>query len=348
MKIYNKNLEEIEEQQKTEKIESTVKRMISFLGEKYGIDEEFLIDKLESLAVVEHSAKNDKTYLVQKNGETKERKSPRMAAAFYTKKNQEFDGEKWSFENAIYVDEKNFQNELVHELFHFLSANTEMYFDESGIGYDKIGLSIQGYNRDDETVDVSMDAKGLNEGITELLTTQMLNSVPRYTYQVHIANILNGNMDNSLIKAYFSKDEGAFKNFLQEFDKRQSTVSSEKLVQLKNGIQFQVDTQLLKGCLEYTLSYCNNMEELTEERKRLIPIFKSMLDDLNLEYDEENFDIKAFVDRVFYDKRDKILLDSAIEATEENTRIGTINEQAENIKDFAKETQDKLVETEIE
>ena len=103
MKLYNNNLEEIKDQQKTEKIEATVKRMINFLIGKYGGDESFLIDKLESLAVVEHSAKNDKTYLVQKNGETKERKSPKSAAAFYTKKNQEFDGEKWSFENAIYV-----------------------------------------------------------------------------------------------------------------------------------------------------------------------------------------------------------------------------------------------------
>jgi hypothetical protein len=321
--------------------------MISFLVEKYGIDEAFLLDKLDSLAVVEHSAKNDKTHLVQKNGETKEIKSPRMAAAFYTKKNQEFDSEKWSFENAIYVDEKNFKNELVHELFHFLSAKTEMYFDENGIGYDKIGVSIQGYNRDDELVDDSMDAKGLNEGITESLTTQMLNSVPRYTYQVHIVNILNGNRDNSLIQAYFSEDERAFKNFLQEFDKRQSTVSSKKLVELKNGIQFRVDTQLLKGCLEYTLSYCNNMEELTAERKRLLPIFKSMMNDLNLEYDEENFDMKVFVDSIFYDKRDKILLESAIEATEENTRTGTINEQAGNIKEIDKETDDKSIGTEI-
>ena len=348
MKLYNKNLEEIEDQQKTEKIESTVKGMISFLVEKYGIDEEFLLDKLNSLAVVEHSAKNDKTHLVEKNGETREIKSSRMAAAFYTKKNQEFDGEKWSFENAIYVDEKNFQNELIHELFHFLSANTEMNFDENGIGYDKIGVSIQGYNRDDELVDGSMDAKGLNEGITELLTTQMLNSITRYTYQVHIANILNGNMDNSLIQAYFSKDERTFKNFLQEFDKRQSTVSSEKLRQLKDGIEFRVDTQLLKGCLEYTLSYCNNMEELTEERKRLLPIFKSMMYDLNLEYDEEDFDMKAFVDSVFYGKRDKILLDSAIEATEEKIKTSTINEQAGKIKELAKETEDKSIETEIE
>ena len=222
-----------------------------------------------------------------------------------------------------------------------------MHFDENGIGYDKVGLSIQGYNRDDELVDASMDAKGLNEGVTELLTTQMLSSASRYTYQVYIANILNGNMKNSLIQAYFSKDEGAFKSFLEEFDKRQSTVSSEKLVELKNGIQFRVDTQLLRGCLEYTLSYCNNMEELTAERKRLLPIFKSMMYDLNLEYDEEQFDVKSFVDSVFSNKRDKILLESAIEATEEKTRTGTINEQAGNIKEIAKETDDKSIGTEI-
>jgi len=210
-----------------------------------------------------------------------------------------------------------------------------------------VGLSIQGYNRDDKLVDVSMDASGLNEGITELLTTQMLGSVSRYTYQVHIANILNGNMDNSLIQAYFSKDEDAFKSFLEEFNKRQSAVSFKNLVELKNGIQFRVDTQLLRGCLEYTLSYCNNMEELTAERKRLLPIFKSMMYDLNLEYDEEQFDIKSFVDSVFYDKRDNILLGSAIEATEENTRTGTINEQAGKIKEIAKETDDKSIETEI-
>ena len=51
-----------------------------------------------------------------------------------------------------------------------------------------------------------------------------------------------------------------FREFLEDFSKIQSTVSSEKLISLsKNGSDI-VNTELLKGCLEYSLIFCKNIE----------------------------------------------------------------------------------------
>lgn len=358
MKLYNRELEEIENQERQDRIESIVQRQIEFLVQNYGIDEKMLQDKAEGLAVVERRS-SDATYFAEYKGEKKELPNNRSAAAFVTMKKQEYDGDKWSFENGVYMSDANSEHKIIHELFHFFSQKQQMGFDEKGVGYAKSGVSISGYDREDNVVDSSLDADGLNEGITELLATRVdTGSKPEaYDFQTSIANILISNEHNSLLKAYFSDDEKDFQKFLEEFDKQQKTVSSKKLIEMSTYGQIVVDTEFLKGCLEYALSFCKDMEELKAERKRLLPIFRDMSNNLNIGFDIEQFDLKQFFDDILMQKRAEImalsqtdsqaLLDSAIEATEGTTRVETMNTQAGTLKELAKGKDEQVKETEI-
>lgn len=354
MKLYNRNLEEIENQERQDRIGNIVKRQIEFLVQTYGISEKMLQDRAEGLAVIER-LHSDSTYFVEYKGEKNELPNSRSVAAFVAMKKQEYDGDKWSFENGIYMNDSNSEHTIIHELFHFLSQKQQMGFDENGLGYAKSGVSISGYDRKDNLVDNSLNANGLNEGITELLATKIdTGSMPHgYAFQVHIADILISNQHNSLLEAYFSDDEKDFQKFLKEFDKKQNTVSSKKLIELSKAGQIVADTELLKGCLEYALSFCKDMDELRAERKRLLPIFRDMSNNLNIEFDKEQFDLKQFFDDILMQKKAEIeslsqtnsqtLLDSAVESTEGTTRVETINTQARTLKELAKE-KDEITE----
>ena len=48
------------------------------------------------------------------------------------------------------------------------------------------------------------------------------------------------------------------------------------------------------------------MEELTAERKRLLPIFKDISNDLNIEYEQEDFDVRQFFNEIMSAKRTEI------------------------------------------
>lgn len=359
MKLYNRDLEEIENQERKDRIESIVKKQIDFLVQNYSIDKKMLQDKAKNLAIVERKP-YDATIFVEYKGEKKELPNPNMANAFATTKKQEYDGDKWNFENGIYISDSNSEHSIIHELFHFLSQKQQMEFNENDIGYNKIGVSIQSFDREDKLVDSSLHAEGLNEGITELLATRAdIGSEPEaYDFQTYIADILISNQHNSLLEAYFSENEKDFQGFLEEFDKQQNTISSKKLVELSTDGQIVADTELLKGCLEYALSFCKDVEELKAERRRLLPIFRNMSNNLNIDFNVEQFDVKKFFNDILTRKRIEIealtqtdrktLLDSAIEATEETTRVDVINKQAGTLKELAKDKDEKQQGTELE
>lgn len=277
MKLYNRNLEEIKDNSRENRMQALVNQVIDFLTREYSIDKQFLQEKAEKIAFVERESAE--TYFVEYNGR-KDELSNVGAESFVTHKKQEYDGEKWNFENAIYTSDINKDHTIKHELFHYFSDILSMEFNENGIGYDKSGIKIVGYDKDDKLVDDSIDATGLNEGITELLAQKLDKSSTlqnSYAYQVSIADILINSKNQSLIKAYFSKDENEFKSFLKEFDKRQSTISSKDLVGLLANDSFDnINKDLLKGCLEYTLSFCVSKEEFSMEKNRLIQIVENI------------------------------------------------------------------------
>ena len=304
MKLYNQNLEIIENKEKKEKISKIAEKNINFLVEKYGINEDLLRERYDKMAVVE---RNEKNFLVEKNGEKYELEN-KSAAAFCTKKNQQFDGKTFIFENGLYVSNNNSEHVITHELFHILSENIEMNYEENGIGYDKRGVEIIGYNKKDEVCELELNAKGLNEGITEMLAMEVdgIDTPELYTSQVYLAQILNTKQDNCLLDAYFSKDYKKFHNFLEKFDQKQSLISSNKLVELSTNSNDIMNVDVLKGCVQYSLSFCENIEQLKNEGDRLTPILKNMKNNWMMEYSEEDFDIKNFFYEIMVSKKQEI------------------------------------------
>ena len=215
--------------------------------------------------------------------------------------------------NAIFIDksfsDRGFEHTFAHELFHYLSGAVEMTVNNNKAVY-KSGISVGIYDKDDNVI--SEESRGLNEGITELLAIKQTGIHDgEYNIAVKIADILMGKNSQSIINAYFSTDEGQIEKIYEDFEKRQTTISAEQLKSIPaNCNYFTLDINLIKGCLEYALSYCQTMEELETERKRLLPIFKEMRDDFNIDYSEENFDIKDLFVSVIKEKRESIQIKS--------------------------------------
>lgn len=290
MKIYNKELCEVSNEEKSEFLGSIIERQIEFLRQTYDIGDEDIQERANKLVAVERDPK-DATYFVEYKGEKTQLKNDDWVAAFLTKKKIEFDGENFHFENGIYISDNNSEHNISHELFHGLSEPLELKFEENGIGYLKSGVNIVGMDKNENDVDKSLHAKGLNEGITELLATQLDQGrgPNAYDYQVYLASILINGQHSSLLKAYFSEDRGKFVDSLKEFDSRQTIVSSKELINLPQDGFIEAEPSLLKGCLEYTLSFCNSMEELKAETKRILPILHSMSNNINIEFTDEQF-----------------------------------------------------------
>lgn len=349
MKIYNRELTEIQDEETKTRIEQIIRKQIEFLVSTYGIDRQMLEDKLENLSIVEYSKKEDKTYFKKVNKEIRELPIGDKVAAFCGQIEQNYTDNRCLLNNAVFIDKSfsnlAFEHTFSHEFFHYLSDDTEMTLNDNNEAMYKSGINIGKYDKDDNLI--SEDSRGLNEGITELLAVKQTGvHGGEYNIPVKIADILIGNNNKSLINAYFSGDKSQIQKFYDDFDKRQTSTSSEQLKSIPSkSSYFTLDVNLLKGCIEYTISFCKNMEELTAERKRLLPIFKSMRDDLNFEYSEENFDVKELFDSVMSEKRKSIQSKSTQELGRETLDVQKetdyIDSTQESIEKEQKSIEDK-------
>ena len=72
MKIYNRELEPIQDLEIQQKIEQIIEEQVDFLVSNYDIDRQMIENRLKDLSIVEYSKRNDKTYFKKINGEIKE------------------------------------------------------------------------------------------------------------------------------------------------------------------------------------------------------------------------------------------------------------------------------------
>lgn len=279
MKFYNRELNIIQNNERQLRMQRLVREVSQFIIDEYGIDEKIIAEKVAKISFVERTS--GESYFVEYNGKKEEMPDARSAASFVTHKSQKFDGKKWNFENAVYTNDTIEDHRIRHELFHYFSNVLKMEFNKNGIGYDKSGVRMTGYDNNDRQVDSSLDADGLNEGITELSAQKLDGSetIPNsYCYQVFLADILVNTQDNSLVQAYFSNDVKEFKKFLSEFGKRQSKVSVEELIKFDKDINLvdNPNNNLLLGATEYSLSFCQNLEDFNKEKNRLLKIIENI------------------------------------------------------------------------
>lgn len=316
MKIYNRQLEKIEDEGLQQRVSEIMRKVQNFLVQNYGLESQTLEKRAQELSIVTFSKKDDQTYIKTFDGKPKELPISTFHVAWHGQKSQRYDGDMCYFEDAIFIDatytDDEFEHTFAHEFFHHLSSDSEMKFDENGHALYKTGVSIGSYDRNDNLV--SRESIALTEGITEALTIQYMEGRGLESYIVFnkIATILMNRKHPKILEAYFSNNKNKVEEFYKDFEARQEIVSSEELKNLYYDakgpnayfpIDKPINANLIRGCLEYSLSYCENMEQLIAERRRLLPIFKSMANDPNIEYSDENFDIREMVNSVFNARR---------------------------------------------
>ncbi|MBR5046214.1 hypothetical protein IKX73_01105 [Candidatus Saccharibacteria bacterium] len=308
IKVLDSELNEIDDPASVERVGSVLEKQIDFLSDNYGIDRRLLQSRLDNISIVKW--KPGTGHSVFYNGVKYQIAGGRGdPGAFVTRMEQSFDGDSWSFKEAIFFDDAVDNHVLSHELFHAFSAKDSMGFNDEGVGYNKNGVSIDGYNRQDEKIDASLYAKGLNEGITELLATKFSSDERpvQYEPQAYLSDILISPNNNRLLTAYFSNDEDDFRSFLSDFERRQGTLPSSSLVELPIRTNEPISKDLIKACVEYTISYCDDVEQLTEERKRLIPVFNKILKHNRLNGNEGNSqEIIDTINSVLLSKREEL------------------------------------------
>ena len=296
MKSYNGNLEEISLPEEEKYLTNLMKDQIAFIESIIGKESsELLADRADGLAYVQFLSEKDSTYQVIYNGE-KHTLNARGAAAMNAPMEQSFNGNEWSLKNGLYLrgglENNRDKQKLSHELFHNLSENNKMGFDENGIGYTKSGVKISYYDRQDNEIDKSLKANGLNEGITEMLAMQYSNAdkPQQYDFQASIAQMLNVEGDHTLLKAYFSESDKDFKEFLDDFEARQSSVTREDLVSMDTSQRKDQSyiENMVKGCSEYSLSYCQTMEDLNAQKEKLYSILDNIVDNPNIYTGKDN------------------------------------------------------------
>ena len=308
IRVLDSELNEIEDPEAVERVSSLLEKQIGFVAEKYGVNKELLQTRLDNILVVKWRPGNP--YAVIYNGKKIQIPECRNAAAFSNHVVQSYNvnEEFWDFKVAVFFDDMVDDYVLSHELFHALATNGNMRFDSNGIGYDKKGVSITGYNRKDEKVDSSLGAEGLNEGITELLVTKLSpGESDQYAPQVYLSNILISPNNNMLVNAYFSDNVNDFRASLKDFDGRQSSARSEDLIKIDTSTSNPIPLVLLQACVEYTISYCDNVEQLTMERKRLIPIFKKILEHNKFNDSSDEQEIINMINDTLLSKKKELL-----------------------------------------
>ncbi len=307
MIIYNRNLQVMQDNELQNRIETIIEKQINFLVTTYGIDKKILMNKIDDLSVVTFENDSDKPLYKMINGEMKEFNLNPGSVACAGQIEQNYTDTKCFMKNAVFINrnspEQIFEHQFIHELFHHLSNNTEMTFDEKNEALYKSGVLLETCDKDDNSI--YEESRGLNEGITEMLATRLSpQNKGEYRLPVIFAEIIGNNSGNLLIEAYFSKDKNKIQEFYEDFDQRQTSTSSEQLKTIPaTSNYFTIDVELLKGCLEYATNYCRNIEELTAERKRLLPIFKELKKDWNIGYSQENFDVKQLFDSVMGERK---------------------------------------------
>ena len=89
MKLYNRNLEQIEDKSREMRMQLLLEEVIVFLVNKYEVDRKFLQEKAVKIAFVERNS--NESHFVEYNGEKKEINTSSGVASFVTHKKQEYD-----------------------------------------------------------------------------------------------------------------------------------------------------------------------------------------------------------------------------------------------------------------
>lgn len=158
----------------------------------------------------------------------------------------------------------NYTNhQLIHELIHAISSTQINRFDNEGIVHTKVGTKIDYFNRNlNNYIKIdNLSSDGLNEGITEFLTSVITNEYTgHYPTMVIIAKLLMSS-NNNLLNAYFSKDLDELEIFYSDLEEKQSIITRDDLRNLNSKeINEEAIARIIVGAISYNKSYGNELD----------------------------------------------------------------------------------------
>ena len=320
MDLYNEDLKLVG--QVNENYNQMFNQQVEFVLNLLGNNEKYtniIKNRLDNTILIECDAK--KGYRVcRQNDKLIKLKFSNNAGAFVGYAKQVLNNSGWDITNGVYIrkgaydmsNPETSRKTLPHEIFHTLSCNVEANFDQEGYCYTKSGFKVFKYDKDDNEIDVGLNAKLLTEGTTEMLANMFNNTLEphAYSFSVFIARILNcAKTKPSLLEAYFSDDIKDIQAFVNTFDKSQTSVTAKDLINAHTSelIWKEKDCpKLIKGCLQYTINSLNTIDELksfyNEIKQTTISIADSIT--LNIGEDHKNKVVK-FVRQTLVDLLDE-------------------------------------------
>lgn len=291
MKFINNKFETVEYQEELD-INKYILKIIQFIN-KLGLENEIISQiYLESdELILEYT--DGKTYEEKYNGEVGQHKIPSSAAAFCTLIEQKRTENGFMVIPGIVLRNRISDNLHIftHELFHALSSRMYLPYDNNGINYTKSGFIISYYDKEDNQVGLGLKLMGLTEGMTELMTRMFCNEKGEnyYHFQLILCSIIL-NSDNSLINAYFSRNDNDVKLFIEKILNNQSTLNFQDLVNLPKNIIFDKNIiyKYLKGFIEYSLNVIPT-ERLDSQIEDIKNIVSELDNDLDYSFNDEYY-----------------------------------------------------------
>ncbi len=262
MKSIDKNFNEIDKSLKVEEVIGYIKSNLKNMN----IDSTILEYTLSNFDNLLMQATDDDSYSIKlPNSTLKENKILSNVGALKANMQVSVDSKELNIIPGIVMRKNYSVHQLIHEIFHGISSRQHNYFDENGITYTKTGTKINYYDstlNDYEKID-NLSSDGLNEGITELLTSILLNEYNGNYAQFVVISYLFMNSNNLLLNAYFMNDISGMEKFYKDVSEKQSLITREDFINLDSKcFDFEMIAKIIIAGIEYNKSYG---KEITNE-----------------------------------------------------------------------------------
>ncbi len=223
------------------------------------IDEKILSDMLDQNDKIIIQETLGKEYSIKlPNGLNRKLKFPSSSSAFKTNMVIGVNKNVLGISPGIVLRPNYDIHQLIHELLHAISSTQINRFNEDGVVYTKCGTRIDYFDRNLNNYNSinNLSSNGLNEGITEFLTSLITNNYyGNYPPMVVIARLLMYS-NNKLLNAYFSKDLNELEMFYSDLEDKQSIINRDDLCRLNsNEIEDEEFLNIISGALDYNKAY---------------------------------------------------------------------------------------------
>lgn len=259
MKVINEEFDVIETPANVEQIINYIKDSLV----KMNLDSNILNELLVSMDDINIQIVDRETYSIKlPNGSLRKNKISNEVGALKTNMVISANEKELNIIPGV-VMRKNFNNhQLIHEILHGISSRQHNLYNEDGVTYTKTGTKIDYYDKslNDYPNVTNLSSEGLNEGITEYLTSLLTNEYNgNYASQVVISSLFMTS-NNNLLNAYFMNDSSGIEKFYEDVEEKQELITRRDFINLTSkSYDFDLISKIIAAGIEYNKAYGKEM-----------------------------------------------------------------------------------------